>query len=626
MYRKKLMRVCLTGVMVVSIATANVAPVFAAEPVEKVETESDSWDSISGEINFRDTDNNESIFVQFNNEKVEDYRWGDDPKDTYEVLPAETVKKYLPEGYELVEGIYSVAGGETQDSYFVYAEVKKVLVEETQDVKINYYDEAAGKQVAEVPVQVSIDTSCVNMAILTRYLPEGYTLEGSDCIIRDGYVYVSVAPAEEVQNVKINYYDEAAKKQVSEVPVQVSMDTSRVNMAILTRYLPEGYTLEGSDCIIRDGYVYVSVAPAEEVQNVKINYYDEAAKKQVAEVPVQVSMDTSCVNMAILTRYLPEGYTIEGTDCIIRDGYVYVSVAPAEEVQNVKINYYDEDAEKQVSEVPVQVSIDTSCVNMAILTRYMPEGYALVSSDCIIRDGYVYVSVKKDVEIREAVLHITFETPNGEVVTTETVTAEGADGEDAVFRLGVDFDLPTGYKLSNDRDQVTEIKIPFGSTGGHTMVVEKGDLSSIVKIQFVDAENNDEVVAGGDYFVDGDGDGIFHTREITEWVPEGYELQEVGDFQVELYKETPLQLSVTKIKEDKPETPDPEEPNKPEKPETPDQEKPEKPNKEDDKKEDKKDEKKNSPKTGDETNAAAAALPAGVSLAAILAVLVKKFK
>ena len=425
MYRKKLMRVCLTGVMVVSIATANVAPVFAAEPVEKVETESDSWDSISGEINFRDTDNNESIFVQFNNEKVEDYRWGDDPKDTYEVLPAETVKKYLPEGYELVEGIYSVAGGETQDSYFVYAEVKKVLVEETQDVKINYYDEAAGKQVAEVPVQVSIDTSCVNMAILTRY---------------------------------------------------------------------------------------------------------------------------------------------------------------------------------------------------------MPEGYALVSTDCIIRDGYVYVSVKKDVEIREAVLHITFETPNGEVVTTETVTAEGADGEDAVFRLGVDFNLPTGYKLSNDRDQVTEIKIPFGSTGGHTMVVEKGDLSSIVKIQFVDAENNDEVVAGGDYFVDGDGDGIFHTREIIEWVPEGYELQEVGDFQVELYKETPLQLSVTKIKEDKPETPDPEEPNKPEKPETPDQEKPEKPNKEDDKKEDKKDEKKNSPKTGDETNAAAAALPAGVSLAAILAVLVKKFK
>ena len=543
MYRKKLMRACLTGLMVVTVATANVAPVFAAE------------------------------------------------------APAE----------ETVQEPGAGAVG--------------------ADVTVKFVDER-GNVIDEK--NLSFDEGIYNYEMLDQYLPAGYERKsmGDFHALQGAVIEVRVmqkAPVEEVQNVKINYYDEAAGKQVAEVPVQVSSNASVVDMAILTRYLPAGYTLEGSDCEIRGGYVYVSVAPAEEVQNVKINYYDEAAKKQVAEVPVQVSIDTSCVNMAILTRYLPEGYTIEGTDCIIRDGYVYVSVAPAEEVQNVKINYYDEDAEKQVAEVPVQVSIDTSCVNMAILTRYMPEGYALVSSDCIIRDGYVYVSVKKDVEIREAVLHITFETPNGEVVTTETVTAEGADGEDAVFRLGVDFNLPTGYKLSNDRDQVTEITIPFGSTGGHTMVVEKGDLSSIVKIQFVDAENNDEVVAGGDYFVDGDGDGIFHTREITEWVPEGYELQEVGDFQVELYKETPLQLSVTKIKEDKPETPNPEEPNKPEKPEDPDKEDT---NNKDDKKEDtkKEDKKKNSPKTGDETSAAAAALPAGVSLAAILAVLVKKFK
>ena len=36
MYRKKLMRACLTGLMVVTVATANVAPVFAAEaPAEE---------------------------------------------------------------------------------------------------------------------------------------------------------------------------------------------------------------------------------------------------------------------------------------------------------------------------------------------------------------------------------------------------------------------------------------------------------------------------------------------------------------------------------------------------------------------------------------------------------------
>ncbi|WP_186286033.1 hypothetical protein V6B71_07610 [Mediterraneibacter gnavus] len=41
-----------------------------------METNSDSWDIVYGEINFRDTDNNESIFVTFKNKKVKDYRWG----------------------------------------------------------------------------------------------------------------------------------------------------------------------------------------------------------------------------------------------------------------------------------------------------------------------------------------------------------------------------------------------------------------------------------------------------------------------------------------------------------------------------------------------------------------------
>ena len=55
MYRKKLMRACLTGVMIVSIATANVAPVFAAEPADTVQTQKETKgvDFIgAGKINF----------------------------------------------------------------------------------------------------------------------------------------------------------------------------------------------------------------------------------------------------------------------------------------------------------------------------------------------------------------------------------------------------------------------------------------------------------------------------------------------------------------------------------------------------------------------------------------------
>ena len=101
------------------------------------------------------------------------------------------------------------------------------------------------------------------------------------------------------------------------------------------------------------------------------------------------------------------------------------------------------------------------------------------------------------------------------------------------------------------------------------------DKDSIVKIQFVDEKGN--VVAGGDYFVDKDGDGIFNHTEILEWVPEGYELKSFGDYLVELFKETPLQLTVVKS-----ENPD-------QKPENPDQN-PENP-----------DQKPVSPKTGDPT-------------------------
>ena len=699
MYRKKLMRACLTGVMIVSIATANVAPVFAAEPADTVQTQKETKgvDFIgAGKINFRDTENEKSIFVDFKDEKIVM-----DKEHKYYVMSKETVKKYLPKGYELVEGIYSVSGGETQGSYYVYAEVKKIP--DTKTVKINYYDEAAEKQIAEVALEAEREATEIALPVIQKYLPTEYVLVSTDYQIRDGYVYVSVTPApvvEETKTVKINYYDETAGRQAAEVAIEVSKDAAVVDKAILARHLPAGYNFKGTDCVIRDGYVYVAVeAIAAETKEVNLIYTLETGEN-VANVPVTVGAADTEVHVEVANQNKPEGYelVVTGNGYAIEDnGLVHIVVRKTEaETKNVHLIYFNVENDENISDkvitvgakdthvhvenvkkyvpggwvlarendfaidengnvkIPVRAEVDTKEVHLiyfnvendenisdAVITvgkkdeqvhvenvrKHVPAGWELARENdfAIDENNNVKIPIKKATELREAVLHVTFETTDGEVVGTETVTAKGADGLDATFKLGTDFNLPEGYKLSNDRDQVTEITIPFGSTGGHTMVVEKGDLSSIVKIQFVDAENNDEVVAGGDYFVDGDGDGIFNTSEITEWVPEGYELQEVGDFQVELYKETPLQLSVTKIKEDKPETPDPEEPNKPEKPETPDQEKPgkpEKPNKEDNKK----DEKKNSPKTGDETNAAAAALPAGVSLAAILAVLVKKFK
>ena len=255
----------------------------------------------------------------------------------------------------------------------------------------------------------------------------------------------------------------------------------------------------------------------------------------------------------------------------------------------------------------------------------VPEGYKAETGGDFFTKDYADTALQVTVDkiAKASVVKAQFVDEAGVVLAGGDYFVD-ADG-DGIFNVNELTEwLPEGYKpmvlgdffVADYKDCPLQIK------------VEKIAKESIVKIQFVDAET-DEVVAGGDYFVDADGDGIFNHTEVLEWVPEGYELATLGDFQVEFYKETPLQLSVTKIAEE-PENPDPEDPNKPEKPEDPDKEDTgkEDTNKKDDKKEDtkKEDKKKTSPKTGDETSAATAALPVGVSLAAILAVLVKKFK
>ena len=90
----------------------------------------------------------------------------------------------------------------------------------------------------------------------------------------------------------------------------------------------------------------------------------------------------------------PAGYELcEVGDFTIRDGYVYVPVRKAT-TKVVKINFYSEDEEKQIAEPELTVAADATYVNSSALTA--PEGYELCEvGDFAIRDGYVYVAVRK---------------------------------------------------------------------------------------------------------------------------------------------------------------------------------------------------------------------------------------
>ena len=61
MYRKKLMRACLTGLMVVTVATANVAPVFAADTATNVQAVEEPSAGANVTVKFVDIDTNTQV-------------------------------------------------------------------------------------------------------------------------------------------------------------------------------------------------------------------------------------------------------------------------------------------------------------------------------------------------------------------------------------------------------------------------------------------------------------------------------------------------------------------------------------------------------------------------------------
>ena len=281
------------------------------------------------------------------------------------------------------------------------------------------------------------------------------------------------------------------------------------------------------------------------------------------------------------------------------------------------------------------------CTYEDIVTKYMqlPEGYVIKAPNTVYKaskdsETLKIQVVKKDAEVRETVLHITFETVYGEVVDKKTVStkAQGADGEAWTFMLGTDFQLPEGYKLAEGVDQVENIEVPFGAVGGHTMIVEPIHAEQRETKLTVTFETVDGKVVGtteaSTKAQGADGEAWTFMLGTDFQLPEGYKLAEGVDQVVNI--EVPFgavgghTMIVEKIETVDPENPQkpekPEKPQKPEKPENP--QKPEKPQTDDKDNKDDKNDKKN-PKTSDESSPLAVAATAGLSLAAILALLKK---
>ena len=243
----------------------------------------------------------------------------------------------------------------------------------------------------------------------------------------------------------------------------------------------------------------------------------------------------------------------------------------------------------------------------------------------------------------ETKLNITFETVHGEKVG-ETVAKTTATGTgDWTFMLGTDYQLPAGYQLATEVEQVTNVAVPFGATAGHTVVVgpvagEVVETKLNVTFETVDGEKVGEAEAKTTA-TGADGEAWTFMLGTDFNLLEGYKLAEgveqVTNIQVP-FGATAGHTMIVEKNTETPDKPDPENPEKPdpENPEKPNPENPEKPNQDNANKDDgktqntdkKTENKAKTPKTGDDLQAAGTFSILGAGALAAIEALLKKRK
>ena len=324
----------------------------------------------------------------------------------------------------------------------------------------------------------------------------------------------------DVKSAKVSYYDESADKQIAEIEMETYKSGNDVMVAATTVFekCPAGYEIVNSDYIVRDGYVYVTVKKAE-VKSAKVSYYDESANKQIAEIEMETYKSGNDVMVAATTVFekCPAGYEVVNSDYIVRDGYFYVAVKPVPTTKTIKINYYSEEENKQISEVKMEVAADATYVNSGSLKA--PDGYELVESgDFTIRDGYVYAAVRKvKAPATTKTIKINYYSEAEEKQIAEVKMEVAAD---ATYVNSGSLKAPEGYELVLSGD--------LAIRDGYVYAAVKKIGSKVVKINYY-SEAEEKQIKEEELTVAPDATCV-NTSKLT--APTGYELVEVGDLPI----------------------------------------------------------------------------------------------
>ena len=192
--------------------------------------------------------------------------------------------------------------------------------------------------------------------------------------------------------------------------------------------------------------------------------------------------------------------------------------APKPTTKTITINYYSESENKQAGEDKMTVAADATSVNSSELTA--PKGYELVESgDFPIRDGYVYVAVRKvKAPATTKTIKINYYSEAEEKQIAEVEMTVPAD---ATYVNTSALTAPAGYKLVLAGD------LPIRD--GYVYAAVRKVPTTTIKISYVDEATDKEV--GTEDLVVNQGTTVVNFN-VLKSVPAGYELCEVGDFYV----------------------------------------------------------------------------------------------
>ena len=417
------------------------------------------------------------------------------------------LEQYVPEGYEMtVSGDFMAEDGATLE-----VSVKKITTDVIMNIQFKDGDEVVAGGDYFLPEGVQ------NYSILEQYVPEGYKLSVSgDFMVTEGgkeVVRVERISTEVIMNIQFKDGDKVVAGGDYFVPEGVQ------NYSVLAQYVPAGYkmTVSGDFMAEENGKLVVNVEKINKGTIINVSYTDPQGNS-LGGGDYVVDLDGDGIaNYSELA--LPVGYKLNVTgDFFVTEGQHYDIVLNREGAAIIHVVFKSEGG-KNLGGGDFFVDEDGDGIaNYDELT--LPEGYELKETGDFFVDTTKTYEITLNKEIDGTIINVVYVDENGNNLGGGDYFVDMDDDGIANYS---ELTLPEGYELVVTGDFFV---IPGKS---YTVELKKIPESTIINVTFEDEAGN--VLGGGDYFVDEDGDGVANYSELD--LPVGYELIVTGDFFVE---------------------------------------------------------------------------------------------